>query len=209
MPSIPWSQQLCCPAWSRAIVITQPRLPQQTKKQMGWYPPHSGISVMNCHQWRIIYHSWTIFGRKHCLSNEICQEILFSWRFCSGWKMPSLKEPAHWYPAQETGMYIFHPRSALWGSNNRILKPLVCTNPWWGCSWKREKWQHEDMRARPTPSNRFRLCPEKLFKYFLGEENPSHEGNVSLLGRMCLFWNNSQPALHFYLSPEVLRSHWL
>lgn len=81
------------------------RLPQQTKKQTGWYPPHSGISVMNRHQWRIIYHSWTIFGRKHCLSSEICQEILFSWKFCSGWKMPSLKEPAHWYPAQETGMY--------------------------------------------------------------------------------------------------------
>lgn len=46
-----------------------------------------------------------LFGRKHCLSDEMCQGTLFSWRFCWGWKMPSLKEPAHWYPGQETGMY--------------------------------------------------------------------------------------------------------
>lgn len=69
---------------------------KQKNKQTGLYPPHPGISLMNCHQWGIIYHSWTIFSGKHCLSNEICQEILFSWRFCSGWKMPSLKEPSDW-----------------------------------------------------------------------------------------------------------------
>lgn len=34
---------------------------QQTNQQTGWCPPHPGISLMNCHPWRIIYHSWAIF----------------------------------------------------------------------------------------------------------------------------------------------------
>lgn len=77
---------------TKLVAVTKPwALSAQTNNEAVSVPDTFGIifyffNKMNCHQWKIIYHSWALVVRKYCLSKPFCQEKFST--FVQGGKCP-------------------------------------------------------------------------------------------------------------------------